>query len=141
MTISHAVRCAGGSWGQTRTKSGDESQIKSGELRDTHLINRSLELDKRIVAAECDPRTFERLAHEERARRGRSASEGYQVETGQSLTSLGNAHSRQIPWRCVEREADFSELPAHEVRRRGPRESHCEIGIAPCDIERTDTRD
>lgn len=88
---------------------------ETGEFGDAHLARRGPELDQGIIAAERDPRTFERLAHEERARCGRRASEGYQVETGQSLASLWDSRSRQIPWRCVEGEADFSELPAHET--------------------------
>src|SRR5262245_6414894 len=113
---------------------------EAGDLGNTDLGCGGFELDERIIAAERDVCAFQGFSHEEWTRGARRACEGDDVVSGQSTTSFGDSRLRQIPSRCIEREAHLSELATNEVGSNRARKSDREIGIATRYVERTNAQ-
>jgi hypothetical protein len=69
---------------------------KAGQLGDPDILGRGLQLNERVVASQRDPCTFERLAHKERARRRRRSTEGDEIVSGKTRSSLRRSAPGEI---------------------------------------------
>jgi hypothetical protein len=69
---------------------------KAGQLDDPDILGRGLELNERVVASHRNACTFERLAHKERARSRRRSSEGDEVVSGKTRSSLRRSAPGEI---------------------------------------------
>ena len=112
-----------GTTGRSKSVLSQRSRtLKKGRgFDDAHIARRGSNLDERLVAAKRDPRTFERLDHENWARCCRRTCESDQVEICQSLASLRDARARQIALRCAEREASFAQFAKNSRTKARPR--------------------
>jgi hypothetical protein len=76
---------------------------QASQLSDSDTLGCGLELNEGAVASYRNPCAFERLAHKERARRRRRSSEGDEVVSGKTRSSLRRSAPGEIAVRGVER--------------------------------------
>jgi len=108
---------------------------KTGEFSKPDAIGRSLQLDERIVATQCNSCAFQRLVHEKRTRCCRSACKSYEMVARQSLTALRRPVLGNITGRCIKRIADVAELPTHQPGTAWTSHSDRKIGFAASDVQ------